>query len=115
MQAEWGFVYNGSVLVSAVDENGKFVNEKLEYGDIWYFPKGAAHTVQGLDDHNEFLLVFDEADFEKVGYVSSGADPKSRARPVLTLWQNNLQHCRLAEPHPPRHHRQELWCRPQGL
>ncbi|KAM0333227.1 hypothetical protein ACHAQA_001887 [Verticillium albo-atrum] len=65
--AEWGFVYNGSVLVSAVDENGKFVNEKLEYGDIWYFPKGAAHTVQGLDDHNEFLLVFDEADFEKVG------------------------------------------------
>ena len=92
-QAEWGFVYNGSVLISAVDEDGKYQVEKLNYGDIWYvdhevqplwrmvllpsvvliwklsryFPKGAAHTVQGLDDENEFLLVFDEADFDKVG------------------------------------------------
>ncbi|KAK3372346.1 oxalate decarboxylase oxdD [Podospora didyma] len=65
--AEWGFVYNGSVLISAVDEDGKYQVEKLNYGDIWYFPKGAAHTVQGLDDENEFLLVFDEADFDKVG------------------------------------------------
>jgi hypothetical protein len=37
---------------------------------VRYFPKGAAHTVQGLDEENEYLLVFDEADFDKVGYVS---------------------------------------------
>ncbi|KAB5545753.1 oxalate decarboxylase oxdD [Coniochaeta sp. 2T2.1] len=65
--AEWGFVYSGSVLISAVDEFGRYQVEKLNYGDIWYFPKGAAHTVQGLDDENEYLLVFDEADFDKVG------------------------------------------------
>ncbi len=74
-QAEWGFVYNGSVLVSAVDQNGAYQVERLGYGDIWYFPKGVAHTIQGLDDENEYLLVFDDADFDKVGYV----DPPPRA------------------------------------
>ncbi|KAF6813003.1 oxalate decarboxylase [Colletotrichum sojae] len=65
--AEWGIVYTGSVLVSAVDENGRYQAEKLNYGDIWYFPKGAPHTIQGLDDENEYLLAFDEADFDKIG------------------------------------------------
>ncbi|KAL4772942.1 RmlC-like cupin domain-containing protein [Aspergillus nidulans var. acristatus] len=65
--AEWGFVYEGSLLLSAVDENGRWTTEKLNTGDIWYFPKGVAHNVQGLDDENEYLLVFDDGDFEKVG------------------------------------------------
>ncbi|KAK4220746.1 oxalate decarboxylase oxdD [Podospora fimiseda] len=65
--AEWGFVYSGSILISAVDESGKHEVAKFNYGDIWYFPKGAAHTVQGLEDENEFLRVFDEADFDRVG------------------------------------------------
>ncbi|RSL93603.1 hypothetical protein CEP52_013168 [Fusarium oligoseptatum] len=65
--AEWGIVYEGSVLVSAVDENGRYQEEVLNYGDIWYFPKGAAHTIQGLADENEYLLVFDDADFDKIG------------------------------------------------
>ncbi|KAK3336360.1 RmlC-like cupin domain-containing protein [Cercophora scortea] len=65
--AEWGIVYNGSILISAVDEDGQYQVETLNYGDIWYFPKGVAHTVQGLGEENEFLLVFDEADFDKVG------------------------------------------------
>lgn len=34
---------------------------------IRYFPKGQAHTVQGLDEENEFLLVFDDGDFDKIG------------------------------------------------
>lgn len=40
MQAEWGFVYNGSLLLSGVDEDGGFTTDVLEIGDIWYFPKG---------------------------------------------------------------------------
>ncbi|KAJ6129154.1 hypothetical protein N7512_001934 [Penicillium capsulatum] len=67
LSAEWGFVYNGSLLLSGVDENGGFTTEKLETGDIWYFPKGVAHNVQGLDDENEYLLAFDDGDFEKIG------------------------------------------------
>ncbi|KAF2663033.1 oxalate decarboxylase [Lophiostoma macrostomum CBS 122681] len=65
--AEWGFVYAGRVLVSAVDEHGKYQVDVLEFGDIWYFPKGQAHTIQGLDEENEYLLVFDDGDFDKVG------------------------------------------------
>jgi len=60
LQAEWGYVYAGEVLVSAVDEDGNYQVDKLEVGDIWYFPKGSAHTVQGLADENEYLLVFDD-------------------------------------------------------
>lgn len=52
-------MYAGSVLLSAVDENGHYQIEKLEVGDIWYFPKGSAHTIQGLEEENEYLLVFD--------------------------------------------------------
>ncbi|EGX88678.1 oxalate decarboxylase oxdC, putative [Cordyceps militaris CM01] len=65
--AEWGIVYNGRITVSAVDENGVFQVTEIGYGDVWYFPPGVAHTVQGLDDENEFLLIFDETDFDKIG------------------------------------------------
>lgn len=30
-------------------------------------PKGVAHNVQGLDNENEYLLGFDDGDFEKIG------------------------------------------------
>lgn len=65
--AEWGYVYAGQVQVSAVDENGKNQVETLNVGDIWYFPKGAAHTIQGLADQNEYLLVFDDGNFDATG------------------------------------------------
>lgn len=41
--------------------------DKLDVGDIWYFPKGIAHTIQGLEDQNEYLLVFDDGNFDAVG------------------------------------------------
>ncbi|KAJ0123895.1 oxalate decarboxylase [Diaporthe amygdali] len=65
--AEWGFVYNGSVLISAVDQNGAYQAETLGFGDIWYFPRGVAHTVQGTGEENEFLLVFDGPDTDAAG------------------------------------------------
>lgn len=65
--AEWGFVYNGSVLVSAVDQDGGYQAETLGFGDVWYFPRGVAHTVQGLGEQNEFLLVFDGPDTDAAG------------------------------------------------
>jgi len=60
-------VYSGSVLVSAVDENGKYQDVKVDVGDIWYFPKGAAHTIQGREDENKYLLVFDGGNFDALG------------------------------------------------
>jgi oxalate decarboxylase len=65
--AEWGYVYHGQVAVSAVDEDGRNQVEVLNEGDIWYFPKGEAHVIQGLAEQNEYLLVFDDGDFEAPG------------------------------------------------
>lgn len=65
--AEWGYVYEGQVAVGAVDEFGRNQFEILNEGDIWYFPKGEAHVIQGLAEQNEYLLVFDEGDFEAAG------------------------------------------------
>lgn len=67
--AEWGYVYAGRFIISAVTEEGKYEVDTLEVGDIWYFPKGQAHSIQGLDDANEFLVAFDDGDFEKIGSV----------------------------------------------
>jgi oxalate decarboxylase len=53
--------------VTAVDENGSYQVAELGVGDIWYFPKGSAHVLQGLDDSNEALLVFDAANFDALG------------------------------------------------
>ncbi|KAI0005659.1 thermophilic glucose-6-phosphate isomerase [Xylariaceae sp. FL0662B] len=65
--AEWGYVYTGKVLISAVDEHGQYEVAQLEVGDAWYFPKGVAHAVQGLENENEFLLIFDDGNFDAVG------------------------------------------------
>lgn len=66
-QAEWGYVYTGQIALSAVDEEGKNQWEILDVGDVWYFPKGTAHAVKGLGDENEFLLVFDDGNFDAPG------------------------------------------------
>lgn len=76
-------MYAGSILVSAVDETGKNQVDVLEVGDIWYFPKGSAHTIQGLppattnatsanlinaglSDENEYLLAFDDGNLSSL-------------------------------------------------
>lgn len=50
-----------------MDENGKNQVDTLREGDIWYFPKGSAHTIQGLADENEYLLAFDDGNFDATG------------------------------------------------
>ncbi|USW54963.1 Putative rmlC-like cupin domain superfamily, rmlC-like jelly roll protein [Septoria linicola] len=72
--AEWGFVYSGRIGVSAVDEDGRNSYDVLGVGDVWYFPKGAAHTIHGLSDEAEYLLVFDEGDFDAFGTTFNLAD-----------------------------------------
>ncbi|KMU72371.1 oxalate decarboxylase oxdD [Coccidioides immitis RMSCC 3703] len=34
---------------------------------MYYFPKGTAHSLQGMEDENEVLLCFDDGDFSRVG------------------------------------------------
>ncbi|KAF8465540.1 oxalate decarboxylase [Kalaharituber pfeilii] len=65
--AEWGIVLEGEIMVSAVDENGHNTAFTAPQWDIWYFPKGMPHSLQGLKEHNQVLLVFDDGNFEATG------------------------------------------------
>ncbi|KAJ5581119.1 hypothetical protein N7450_007420 [Penicillium hetheringtonii] len=63
--SEWSLVLNGSCRIQAVNENGETFVDDLVAGDVWFFPPGVPHSIQALDDGVEFLLVFDDGDFNE--------------------------------------------------
>ena len=65
-EAEWAYVLEGNVRVTALDvEGGSFVDD-LHKGDLWYFPAGFPHSLQGLSPNGtEFLLIFDSGYFSE--------------------------------------------------
>jgi len=64
--AEWAYVLAGKARITAVDSNGNNFVDDVGVGDLWYFPPGIPHSIQGLDpDGTEFLLVFDDGDFDE--------------------------------------------------
>lgn len=65
-EAEWAYVLEGNVRITGIDyEGGNFVDD-LEKGDLWYFPSGVPHSLQGLGPNGtEFLLVFDDGRFSE--------------------------------------------------
>lgn len=64
--AEWAIVLDGNARITCLDNNGKaFVND-VGVNDLWYFPTGNPHSIQGLEPNGtEFLLVFDQGDFSE--------------------------------------------------
>ncbi len=63
---EWAMMLTGKARVSIMDSNGKMFLNDVEAGDLWYFPAGLPHSIQGLgDDGAEFLLVFNEGTFSE--------------------------------------------------
>ncbi|WP_280954042.1 oxalate decarboxylase family bicupin [Mesorhizobium sanjuanii] len=64
--AEWAYVLYGRARITAVDADGRNFVDDVGAGDLWYFPSGIPHSIQGLDpDGTEFLLVFDDGDFDE--------------------------------------------------
>jgi oxalate decarboxylase len=65
-QAEWAYVLYGRARITAVDPQGRNFVDDVGVGDLWFFPSGVPHSIQGLDpDGTEFLLVFDDGDFDE--------------------------------------------------
>lgn len=67
VSAEWAFMIYGSARITAVDPDGgkSFVND-VKAGDLWLFPGGTPHSIQGLGpDGCKFLLVFNQGDFDE--------------------------------------------------
>ena len=58
--AEWGFVSYGQCRVTVLDLEGRAYVADTKAGDLWYFPAGFPHSLQGLGpDGCEFILCFD--------------------------------------------------------
>ena len=64
-EAEWGYVTQGRVRVTVVDVDRSVFVDDLQAGDVWLFPAGIPHSIQGLEEGCEFLLVFDDGDFSE--------------------------------------------------
>ena len=63
---EWAFMLYGSARVSVLNPDGTVFLGDVVKGDLWYFPAGFPHSIQGLGpDGCEFLLVFDQGTFSE--------------------------------------------------
>ncbi|MFJ8459270.1 oxalate decarboxylase family bicupin [Lysinibacillus xylanilyticus] len=69
-QAEWSYMLLGHARITAVDQNGHNFIADVGPGDLWYFPPGIPHSIQGLEDGCEFLLVFDDGNFSDLNTFS---------------------------------------------
>jgi oxalate decarboxylase len=66
VEAEWAIMLNGSARITAVDQGGKSFVSDVGEGDLWLFPPGIPHSIQGLGpDGCRFLLVFDDGNFDE--------------------------------------------------
>jgi oxalate decarboxylase len=63
---EWAIMLAGKARVSVLQPDGKMFIDDVEKNDLWYFPSGFPHSIQGLEGEGcEFLLVFDQGDFSE--------------------------------------------------
>ncbi|GIP22925.1 oxalate decarboxylase family bicupin [Paenibacillus sp. J22TS3] len=69
-QAEWALVLVGRARITAVDQNGRNFIADVGVGDLWYFPPGIPHSIQGLEEGCEFLLVFPDGNFSDLNTLS---------------------------------------------
>jgi oxalate decarboxylase len=65
---EWAIMLYGSARVTVMNPDGSMFIDDVGNGDLWLFPAGFPHSIQGLGpDGCEFLLVFDQGDFFEDG------------------------------------------------
>jgi oxalate decarboxylase len=59
--AEWAIMTYGSCRVTVLDAVGRPYVADVNEGDLWYFPAGQPHSLQGLGpDGCEFVICFDD-------------------------------------------------------
>ena len=46
--SEWAFMMYGTARITAVDQQGRAFVEDVNAGDLWLFPGGIPHSIQGL-------------------------------------------------------------------
>lgn len=48
-----------------MNTEGQTFIDDVTKGDVWFFPSGIPHSIQGLENGTEFLLVFDDGSFSE--------------------------------------------------
>ena len=71
---EWAYMLYGNARITVFNPDGTIFIGDVTEGDLWFFPTGHPHSIQGLGpDGCEFLLVFDEGTFsEYTTFLLSG-------------------------------------------
>jgi len=69
--AEWAYVIKGQCRITVTDPQGHTEIADFNVGDVWYFPRGHGHSIQGIGREDcLFLLVFDNGYFSEFGTFS---------------------------------------------
>ncbi len=69
--AEWAYVIEGHARTTILDPQGRIEVVDFGPGDVWYFPRGHAHSIEGLGPTGtKFLLVFDNGYFSEFATFS---------------------------------------------
>lgn len=70
--AEWAYVVKGRVRTTVLAPDGSAETNDFGPGDVWYFPRGHGHALQGLGPGEcHFVLVFDNGAFSEHATFSS--------------------------------------------
>ena len=65
---EWAYMMYGKARLTIMQPDGTMFIDDVAEGDLWLFPAGLPHSIQGLGpDGCEFLLVFNEGNFSEEG------------------------------------------------
>ncbi len=64
-EAEWAYMLAGRCRITLIDQDGRTFIDDVGVGDLWNFPSGLPHSIQGLEEGCEFLLVFDDGNFSE--------------------------------------------------
>jgi oxalate decarboxylase len=63
---EWAYMLYGNTRVTVLNPDGTIFIGDVGKGDLWYFPAGYPHSIQGLGpDGSEFMLTFNQGDFSE--------------------------------------------------
>ena len=82
---EWAIMLYGTARITAIDSDGKSFVADVKKNDLWYFPSGIPHSIQGVDpDGAEFMLVFDDGDFSEAETVLLSDSMAHLPREVLS-------------------------------
>ena len=61
LAAEWAYVTYGHCRITLLTDQGQAYVADVKAGDVWYFPPGFPHSLQGLGpDGCEFVICFDD-------------------------------------------------------